>query len=76
MIVWADEITGFFGSIQATGGANAGDGGFAEVSGKQQLAFEGMVDLSARNGLPGTLLLDPDEIAVGVEAGVLPATDG
>ncbi len=64
VIVWADEITGFFGSIRATGGANAGDGGFAEVSGKRQLAFDGMVDLSARNGLPGTLLLDPDEIVI------------
>ncbi len=69
VIVWADEITGFFGSISATGGAHAGDGGFAEVSGKQQLAFDGMVDLSARNGLPGTLLLDPDAIVIGVGGG-------
>lgn len=64
VIVWADEITGFFGSIRATGGANAGDGGFAEVSGKQQLAFDGWVDLTATNGLTGELLLDPVDIVI------------
>ncbi|MEM7268373.1 MAG: filamentous hemagglutinin N-terminal domain-containing protein, partial [Pseudomonadota bacterium] len=64
VIVWADEISGFFGSIRATGGALGGDGGFAEVSGKQQLAFDGFVDLSAQNGLPGELLLDPTNIEI------------
>ncbi|MGY8749476.1 MAG: hypothetical protein ACKVHR_15630 [Pirellulales bacterium] len=63
-IVWADEMTAFFGSITAAGGANAGDGGFAEVSGKQQLAFDGWVDLSAANGVTGELLLDPQDIVI------------
>ena len=34
VVVWADNATGFYGAIKATGGADAGNGGFAEVSGK------------------------------------------
>jgi hypothetical protein len=41
VIVWADEATGFYGEITARGGEVAGDGGFAEVSGREYLAFEG-----------------------------------
>ena len=64
MIVWADEITAFAGEIQAIGGLMDGDGGFAEVSGKQDLAFLGQVDLSAANGEQGLLLLDPENIII------------
>uniref|UniRef100_UPI0031FE232B two-partner secretion domain-containing protein n=1 Tax=Sphaerothrix gracilis TaxID=3151835 RepID=UPI0031FE232B len=64
VIVWADDITGFYGSISAQGGSLAGDGGFVEVSGKDSLIFDGVVDTSATNGVFGTLLLDPKNIAV------------
>ena len=59
VIVWADDLTKFYGSITARGGAEAGDGGFAEVSGKESLVFQGPVDLTAVRGTSGTLLLDP-----------------
>jgi len=52
----------------ATSLVNTGrrDGGFAEVSGKGRLVFDGHVDLttSASEGQSGTLLLDPKNITV------------
>lgn len=63
VIVWADDTTRFAGEIQARGAGN-GQGGFAEVSGKQALLFRGKVDLSATNGTTGTLLLDPVNITI------------
>ncbi|VAX04950.1 Large exoproteins involved in heme utilization or adhesion [hydrothermal vent metagenome] len=64
VIIWADGYTRFLGDISATGGALAGNGGFVEVSGKQQLGFDGQVDTSANNGAVGQLLLDPTNIVV------------
>ncbi len=64
VIVWADGSTRFHGSISARGGEVAGDGGFAEVSGKRSLTAKGPVDLGAPNGASGTLLYDPDAIVI------------
>ncbi len=64
IIVWADEVTRFYGGLSATGGANGGDGGFAEVSGKQNLGFYGSVDLTSAYGSIGTLLLDPEVLQI------------
>jgi filamentous hemagglutinin family protein len=64
VIAWADDATQFFGNISARGGANSGDGGFVEVSGKNFLTFQGQVDVSAPNGKFGTLLLDPDSLTI------------
>ncbi len=64
VIVWADDTTRFYGSIEAKGAATGGDGGFVEVSGKQTLVYRGQVDTSATAGLPGTLLLDPENIRI------------
>lgn len=64
VIVWADDTTRFDGAIIARAGAAGGDGGFAEVSGKRALAFNGTSDLSAAAGQRGTLLLDPDNITI------------
>ncbi len=64
VILWADEATGFWGEIAARGGPHGGDGGFVEVSGKQQLVFEGEVDVAAAAGQHGTLLLDPFNIFI------------
>ncbi len=63
-IVWADDTTQFLGSISARGGSQSGDGGFVEVSGKQNLQYLGTVDTSATNGNFGTLLLDPADITI------------
>ncbi|MEL7039559.1 MAG: filamentous hemagglutinin N-terminal domain-containing protein, partial [Cyanobacteria bacterium J06592_8] len=64
VIVWADELTGFYGNINVRGGSEFGDGGFVEVSGKESLIFDGIVDTSAVNGEFGTLLLDPEKIRI------------
>jgi filamentous hemagglutinin family protein len=64
VILWADKVTGFLGSISARGGTHSGDGGFVEVSSKQDLIFRGSTDLSAKQGSFGTLLLDPTNITI------------
>lgn len=64
VIVWSDEMTSFAGEIAARGGPSGGDGGFAEVSGKQQLVFAGEADLRAPGGAVGTLLLDPFDLVI------------
>lgn len=65
VIVWAEETTTYHGNITARGGMASGDGGFAEVSGKAALDFDGEVALDSPNGNPGTLLLDPENLTVG-----------
>ena len=62
--VWADDATRFYGTISAQGGVLGGDGGFAEVSGRHNLTYGGLVNLGAAKGATGTLLLDPDEITI------------
>ncbi|MFP5269140.1 two-partner secretion domain-containing protein, partial [Coleofasciculus sp.] len=64
VVLWADEVTGFYGTINARGGVDGGNGGLVEVSGKQHLIFRGNVDTSAVFGLAGTLLLDPTDIRI------------
>lgn len=64
VIVWADDATAFYGEITARGGANSGNGGFAEVSGQESLIFDGTADLSSVSGTSGTLLLDPENIFI------------
>ncbi|MBS1228833.1 MAG: hemagglutinin-related protein [Proteobacteria bacterium] len=64
VIVWADDITRYYGGISARGGAQSGNGGFVEVSGKRYLDFQGLVSTAAAQGLVGTLLLDPDGITI------------
>jgi filamentous hemagglutinin family protein len=78
VIIWADAVTGFHGNISARGGANSGDGGFVEVSGKQNLIFRGNgnVDVSAPNGILGRLLLDPTDIVIAPGAAGTGANDG
>ncbi|MGA0198397.1 MAG: beta strand repeat-containing protein, partial [Prochlorotrichaceae cyanobacterium] len=64
VIVWADDTTTFLGTIQAQGGLYGGNGGFVEVSGKENLIFRGDVSTFAPNGQMGTLLLDPQNIVI------------
>ena len=63
-VIWANEITGFYGNITARGGLRGGDGGFVEVSARESLIFRGSVDTTAASGNPGTLLLDPRNIII------------
>ena len=64
VVVWADEVTGFEGRISARGGERGGDGGFVEVSGREQLVYRGTADLRAPAGETGTLLLDPGTLTI------------
>jgi len=61
VIVWADGSTVFAGDIKAV--AASGQGGFAEVSGKEGLVFAGVADLRGSAGF-GDLLLDPITLTV------------
>ena len=51
---------------------NGGNGGFAEVSGKQNLEFTGTADLTAPQGELGELLLDPLDLVVATTSTVSP----
>lgn len=72
VVVWADENTRYLGSLSARGGVDAGNGGNAEVSGKQNLLFAGSADMGAAHGQSGSLLLDPLDILVSTGGGILP----
>jgi len=41
VILWSDYITRYYGFISAQGGAQSGNGGFVEISGKEFLDFNG-----------------------------------
>ncbi len=77
VIVWSDKATWFHGKAEAKGGANSGDGGLVETSGKF-LDFKGLVDTTAANGETGQLLLDPTLLKVVATLSGLPftVTDG
>ncbi|HEY2338523.1 MAG TPA: filamentous hemagglutinin N-terminal domain-containing protein, partial [Burkholderiales bacterium] len=64
VVVWADGATAFGGTISARGGLLGGDGGNAEVSGKEFLLYRGLADLRAPRGRAGDLLLDPNDITI------------
>jgi len=64
VIVWADDVTRAYGTISARGGAQSGNGGFVEVSGKNYLDYQGIADLSSPNGRTGSLLLDPMTVEI------------
>lgn len=64
IIIWANKHTYFDGNIFARGGAETGDGGFVEVSGKENLSFLGNVHLQAQHGKNGSLLLDPTDLYI------------
>ncbi len=65
VIVWADEIARFYGSISADGAGTGGNGGFVETSGKAVLDASGSVSaLGAGGGRAGNWLLDPYDITI------------
>jgi filamentous hemagglutinin family protein len=64
VVVWSDQQTRYYGDISARGGAQAGDGGNVEVSGKALLDFNGTAHTLAPHGKAGTLLLDPSDIEI------------
>ena len=64
VITWSDEGTLFYGEVSARGGAEGGDGGLVEVSGRDYLDFRGQVNTLAPKGEAGMLLLDPFNLTI------------
>ncbi len=64
VIQWADGVTRSNAAVSVRGGATAGNGGFAEISGLGGLGFDGRVDLAAPNGRAGEVLFDPDRLYI------------
>ncbi len=73
VIAWADDTARVYGSISARGGAQGGDGGFVETSGKRLLDVTNTPDISSPLGKAGTWLLDPYNITIISTAGTLDA---
>lgn len=64
IILWSEGVTRFYGHASAQGGNLSGNGGVIEVSGLEQLVFEGTADTTAAQGIMGVLLLDPTNIQI------------
>ena len=62
VVVWADGDTRYYGNISTQGGRLSGNGGLVEVSGKQNLDFNGGIHVGAAYGIGGRVLLDPQDI--------------
>ena len=63
VIVWSNEYTGFFGSIDASA-AGSGNGGFIETSSHDNLQAFGSVNAKSARGKAGTWLLDPSDVTI------------
>ncbi|MDT7949865.1 MAG: filamentous hemagglutinin N-terminal domain-containing protein [Acetobacteraceae bacterium] len=55
------------GTIEAKGGAVAGNGGTIELSGETGFRLTGHADTSAPHGTAGTILLDPRDLTIAVD---------
>ncbi|MBI4971066.1 MAG: filamentous hemagglutinin N-terminal domain-containing protein, partial [Candidatus Omnitrophica bacterium] len=76
VILWSESSTLYYGNISGRGGDESGNGGFAEVSGKIYLDYDGRTDLRAPNGAIGTLLLDPNNITISIGANANMSSSG
>ncbi len=65
VVIWSDGDTTFNGAISARALGAVGNGGFVEVSGKNNLWLRGTATASAVNGAAGTFLVDPANVTVG-----------
>ena len=63
VIVWSNEYTGFFGSIDASS-AGSGKGGFIETSSHDNLQAFGSVNAKSARGKAGTWLMDPSDVTI------------
>ena len=63
-IIWSNETSRIYGSIQARGGTKAGNGGFVETSSGGFLDVAHSPDISAPAGSAGTWLIDPFNITI------------
>lgn len=75
IVAWSDGATSASGKLSARGGAEGGDGGKIEVSGKH-LSMNAEVDLRAPKGKAGSLLLDPTDICIASDVSLASACLG
>jgi len=64
VVVWADGHTVVNSEVQAKGGAQGGNGGRVETSGKETLAVNVAANTSAPNGEAGQWLIDPANLTI------------
>ncbi|MEY2429103.1 MAG: trimeric autotransporter adhesin, partial [Verrucomicrobiota bacterium] len=69
IVVWADGVTLFNGTIYARALGSAGRGGSAEISGKQHLLVTGHAYVGGANGQKGQILIDPGSVDINHEPG-------
>lgn len=72
VIVWANHDTLFLGDVSASALGNEGDGGLVEISGKEQLYFDGVARVSTIGGKAGTVLFDPGDVIIGAAGTTTP----
>jgi filamentous hemagglutinin family protein len=65
VIIWSEQGTQVYGTIQARGGATGGNGGFVETSSRGGLEVTTTPDITAPVGQAGTWLIDPRNITIG-----------
>ncbi|PKG37157.1 beta strand repeat-containing protein, partial [Psychromonas sp. Urea-02u-13] len=63
VIIWADKSAKVYGTINAKGGVQSGDGGFVETS-AEFVDLDLQVNVSALNGESGEWLIDPYNITI------------
>jgi len=70
-IIWSDDTTKFSGTATAKGGAESGNGGFIETSGKVYLKIGNLakVNTLAEFGKTGMWLLDPQDFTIASSGG-------
>jgi len=66
VIVYSPDTALFWegAKIEAKGGSESGDGGFIEISGKQNIEIWGLVDTTALHGATGIFLIDPYNLSI------------
>ncbi len=64
VVVWGTDVANVHGRIQATGGAQGGNGGAVETSGHALDTNRIEVDVSAAQGTGGLWLLDPYNVTI------------
>ncbi|MFH7029836.1 MAG: filamentous hemagglutinin N-terminal domain-containing protein [Heteroscytonema crispum UTEX LB 1556] len=63
IVVWSDNSTRVYGTLQARGGVQFGNGGLIETSSLNGMDVAGItIDASANTGIGGTWLLDPRNV--------------
>ncbi|MFC2074745.1 filamentous hemagglutinin N-terminal domain-containing protein [Bdellovibrionota bacterium] len=64
VIIWSKDLTEYYGTVFARGGAEGGDGGFVEVSGMDEVLYRGLANTLAPYGKIGLVLLDPPDVLI------------